>query len=96
MDEDILVPLGFFLTVIVLSIGIPLVRALARRWERESAQPRIPAEVAGRLERMEQSIDAMAIELERISEGQRFVTKILADRPGERVPLPAARDAEGA
>ena len=96
MDEDILVPLGFFFTVIVLSIGIPLVRALARRWERESGQPKVPSEVTARLERMEQSIDAMAIEMERISEGQRFVTKILADRPAERVPLPAARDAERA
>ena len=94
MDEDILVPLGFFLTTIVLGIGIPLVRALARRWERESQAPKVPAEVAARLERMEQSIDAMAIEMERISEGQRFVTKILAERPAERVPLPGVRDAQ--
>ena len=94
MDEDILVPIGFFFTVIVLSIGIPLVRAMIRRWDRESAHPKVPAEVAARLERMEQSIDAMAIEMERISEGQRFVTKLLADRQPERVPLPGARDAE--
>ena len=94
MDEDIIVPVAFFFTTIVLAIGIPLVRALAKRWERESATPKVPAEVAARLERMEQSIDAMAIEMERISEGQRFVTKLLADRQPERVPLPGARDAQ--
>ena len=94
MDEDIIVPIAFFLTTCVLAIGIPLVRALVRRWDRESQMPKVPAEVAARLERMEQSIDAMAIEMERISEGQRFVTKLLAERQPERVPLPGARDAQ--
>ncbi len=94
MNEDIVVPVAFFLTTCVLAIGIPLVRALAKRWERESAAPKIPPEVAARLERMETSIDAMAIEMERISEGQRFVTKLLAERQPERVPLPGARDAQ--
>jgi hypothetical protein len=32
-----------------------------------------------RLERMEQSIDAIAVEVERISEGQRFTTKLLSE-----------------
>ena len=96
MDEDIVIPIAFFLTTVVLGIGIPLVRALARKWDRDGQQPKVPPEVAARLERMETSIDAMAIEMERISEGQRFVTKILADRQAERIPLPGARDAERA
>ena len=33
-----------------------------------------------RLTRIEQAIDAVAIEVERISEGQRFLTRLLADR----------------
>jgi hypothetical protein len=33
-----------------------------------------------RLTEMQQSLDAVAIEVERISEGQRFATKLLADR----------------
>jgi hypothetical protein len=33
-----------------------------------------------RLERIEQAIEAVAIEVERISEGQRFTTRLLADR----------------
>jgi hypothetical protein len=34
------------------------------------------------MERMEQSLEAIALEIERISEGQRFTTKLLADRSG--------------
>jgi hypothetical protein len=48
----------------------------------ESRNPRIPPEVAGRLERMEQAIEAVAIEVERISEGQRFTTKLLSEGKG--------------
>lgn len=33
-----------------------------------------------RLSEMQQSLDAVAIEVERISEGQRFTTKLLAER----------------
>ena len=47
----------------------------------ESA-PRIPSDVSARLERMEQAIDSIAVEVERISEGQRFTTKLLAERSG--------------
>jgi hypothetical protein len=82
-DEDIIVPLGFFLTVIVISIGIPLVRALARKWERQPVGAELAPEVAQRLTRMEQAMDAIAIEVERISEGQRFTTRLLAERAKE-------------
>jgi hypothetical protein len=37
-------------------------------------------EIAQRLARLEQAVDATAVEVERISEGQRFTTKLLADR----------------
>jgi hypothetical protein len=33
-----------------------------------------------RLERIEQAVDAIAVEVERISEGQRFTTKLLSER----------------
>jgi K+/H+ antiporter YhaU regulatory subunit KhtT len=35
-----------------------------------------------RLERMEQAIDSIAIEMERVSEGQRFVTRLLSESRG--------------
>jgi hypothetical protein len=68
----------FFSTVIVLALGVPLVRSYIRRKESESRQASPISDA--RLERMEAAIDAMAVEIERISEGQRFVTKLLAER----------------
>lgn len=38
---------------------------------------------AGRMEDLERSIDAVALELERLGEGQRFLTKLLGERKGE-------------
>ncbi|HTR76810.1 MAG TPA: hypothetical protein VMH39_01810 [Gemmatimonadaceae bacterium] len=37
-----------------------------------------------RLARIEQAIDAMSVEVERISEGQRFTTKLLSERADAR------------
>jgi hypothetical protein len=37
-------------------------------------------EIAQRLGRMEQALDATAVEVERISEAQRFTTKLLVER----------------
>ena len=52
----------------------------------------VPAldEIAQRLARMEQALDATAIEVERISEAQRFTTKLLVER-GHQVPIENAR-----
>ena len=49
--------------------------------------------VSPRLDRLEQAVDAIAIEVERISEGQRFVTKVLAERPATVRPRPIRRAA---
>jgi hypothetical protein len=91
-DEDIIVPIAFFVTVIVLVIGIPLVRGLVRRWDRRASAPELPGDTSARLERIEQAIDAMSVEVERIAEGQRYVTRLMADRSQERVALPAQTD----
>ena len=90
MNEDIIIPIAGMITSIVMVLGIPLVIVHARRlWARDS-MPTSSGETNQRLERIEQAIDAMAVEVERISEGQRFVTKLLADQQ-ERVGLPAGR-----
>jgi hypothetical protein len=89
MQEDIVVPVAGMLMVIALAIGIPLVRALAKRWEREPMASRIPPEVGSRLERIEHAVEAIAVEVERISEGQRFTTRLLSERSGTAVPAPA-------
>jgi hypothetical protein len=56
---------------------------LVRRWRGrknpKSRKNELPSDSAQRLERLEQGMDAIAIEIERVSEGQRFVTKLLAE-----------------
>jgi DNA repair exonuclease SbcCD ATPase subunit len=68
----------------VLFVGLPMAIGVSRwLWRRAApAAPALPAAEVERLARLEQSVDAIAIELERISEGQRFVTKLLADSRG--------------
>ena len=82
MGPEIVVPLGAFLCAIVLAIGVPLARAYSRRMDAESRNPRLPTEVTDRLERMEHALDSVALEVERISEGQRFTTKLLSEGKG--------------
>jgi hypothetical protein len=48
----------------------------------ESKSPRIPGEVTQRLERIEQMLEGVALEVERITEGQRFTTKLLSEGRG--------------
>jgi hypothetical protein len=80
--DGVWVPIILFASMPVVAIGFPIARAFARRIETEGARPAIPSDVSARLERMEQSIDSIAVEVERISEGQRFTTKLLSDRTG--------------
>ena len=49
---------------------------------------------ADHLTHIEQSVDAVAIEVERIGEGQRFVTKLFADNAAARARETAADPAE--
>ncbi len=76
----LMVPIVLFIMVGVTAIGVPIAKAYARRIEREPRQPTLPPDMTARLERMEQALDSIAIEVERISEGQRFTTKLLAER----------------
>ena len=80
------VPLGGMAMIVALVIGRPAVKAWAKKIENESRHPSLPPEVATRLERMDQSIDAIAVEVERISEGQRFTTKLLSETQGRALP----------
>jgi hypothetical protein len=90
MEPGIVVPLGFFAMVATIAVGAPLARAFARRMEHDS-KTKLAPEVASRLERIEQAVDAIAIEVERISEGQRFTTKLLTERASEASRLTEPR-----
>jgi hypothetical protein len=74
-DPDLIV-IG--LTIVGVFIGTPLARALARRIERRDQLPS-GSEVLVRLQSIEQALDSIAVEVERISEAQRFTTRLLAE-----------------
>jgi hypothetical protein len=77
-----LIPIVLFIMIPITVIGAPIARAIARRIERGvgGGAPSVPNDIGARLERMEQAIDAIAVEVERIAEGQRFTSKLLAGR----------------
>ncbi len=81
-DEDVII-VGLFMAAMVL---FPLSIAYARRlWKRGAAAvATLPADLMHRLTRIEQGMDAMAIEVERISEGQRFMTRIFSESTERR------------
>jgi hypothetical protein len=68
-----------------LAILVPLSVGITRRlWRRPPAQVPVTAledKLSPRFDRLEHAVDAIAIEVERISEAQRFVAKVLAERP---------------
>lgn len=70
--------------LVTMLLGFPLVRAYVRRMGTAPAAP--SPELAGRLGRIEQAIEAVAIEVERISESERYSARLLT----ERLPEPAA------
>lgn len=75
--------LGAIFMVVVL---LPLSIAYARRiWRRSAAAvTSIPKEIADRLFRMEQAVEATAVEVERIGEGQRFLTRLFTEGDNAR------------
>ena len=96
VEQDIIPPqavdisYAFFAMVAVIFIGRPLARAFGRRLER-SGQAALSPAVSEQLRRIEQAVDAMAIEVERISEAQRYFTKLQAGQLGEPSALPGER-----
>jgi hypothetical protein len=75
------ISIAFFLTIAAIIIGLPLARAFARRMDRKSGgTAQIPSEVTAQLTHLSQAVDAIAVEVERISEGQRFTTRLLSEQ----------------
>ena len=90
--EEVIIT-GLVFTAIVL---LPLSIAMARRiWKRSaSAVTTFPRELADRLSGMEHALEATSIEVERIGEGQRFLTRLFTEGEGARA-VPGASDVTG-
>jgi hypothetical protein len=70
-------------TIFMVIVLLPLSIAMARRiWKRGSqVVASFPKEIAERLGRLEQAAEATALEVERIGEGQRFLTRLFTEGP---------------
>lgn len=70
--------------VFIIFVLAPMALAAARMmWKRSNRIPVTPgsAENARKLDQLQQAVDTIAIEVERVSEGQRFVTRLLSETP---------------
>jgi hypothetical protein len=86
MYDDIAILAVFGITAIMLKIWL----THRERMKGLSMTKQALAPSDERLARVEQAVESIAIEVERIGEGQRFVTKLMSDRsePVERVAIP--------
>jgi len=85
-------------TIFMIIALFPISIAFARRiWRRSAAVvTSLPREITERLQRMEQALEATAVEVERIGEGQRFLTRLFTEGeaarsigPGAAQPMPS-------
>ena len=86
MDENIarIIIAGVIGVTISISMVAMAIAKMVSSRRRKDLPESVTARLEERLERMELAIDAMATEVERVAEGPRFTTKLLADRQVER------------
>ena len=86
----------FIVPPLLAVVFFPIAIAYARRIWKRSSSPQaahLPSDLSERLSRLEAMGETTALEVERIGEGQRFVTRILTEREnnligqGERLPV---------
>jgi hypothetical protein len=92
MDDPakVIVAVVFFTSVAYSIKAIAQAAVAHRREEVNSGRASSPALSEARLARIEQAVEAIALEVERISEGQRFTTKLLSEQ-SRPAPKPIQR-----
>jgi hypothetical protein len=76
------------ITLVIIALGTPLVRTVARWLDRRGVRPEAAPASGQRMDRLEQAVDAVAIEIERISEGQRYTNRMISEMRGLPAPNP--------
>lgn len=82
------ISVAFFAMIAFIVVGLPLARAFARRMDRRGEAAAAAPDTSPRLERIEQAVDAIAVEVERISENQRYASRMMQEMRG--LPQPNA------
>ena len=87
----------FVLSVVAIIASSFALSSFAAAWavrRKKSAvatpEPRLEA-IEVRLARMEEAIESVAVEMERVAEGQRFTARVLSERPGSAATAQVAR-----
>lgn len=74
----------WLISTVAISIGfLKVVNAWTARYAKRNSQAVVQAHDPEAIARLQASVDAISIEVERISEGQRFTTRLLNERMGE-------------
>ena len=68
------------LAATTLGFAVAWIRARERAIRAEHRAAPAPGGVDARFDRLEHAVEAMAVEVERMAEGQRFVSRLLAER----------------
>ena len=74
--------------LVIMVLGFPIVRLITRWLEPRPVPPRELTSINSRLERIESAVDAIAVEVERISEAQRFSARLQSEQYQSRLPGP--------
>ena len=74
--------------LITIVLGLPVVRLITRWLEPKPVPPRELSAINGRLERIETAVDSIALEVERISEAQRFSARLQSEQQQPRLSEP--------
>jgi hypothetical protein len=85
--EEVFVLAGIFMFIFFLPLSVALARRIWRRSPKLVTT--IPQDLTDRVARVEQTVEATAIEIERIGEGQRFITRIFTENQSPHA-IPAA------
>ena len=90
--DEVYILSGIFMFVVLF----PLTIAFARRvWRRGAAAvTQLPAELYQRLTRLEQAVDAIAVEIERVGEGQRYMSRLFTEETPRALGQGAAQPIE--
>jgi len=72
--------IGALIAVFTVCGSVLLLARMELKSRRAVDKPDIRG-ISERLDQMQQAIDAIALETERISEGQRYTTKLLSEKP---------------
>ena len=86
MDENlarIIIAGVIGVTISISMVALAIAKMVSSRRRKDLPQSSVDR-LEERLERMELAIDAMATEVERVAEGQRFTSKLLAEQKAER------------